>query len=159
MERDSLTGGGSDRVSSFLRHPRGREVGGERPRLVWIFCKGQGNFIIIQRVHTLLHTQRVMYAEICSDPCAAWPPARTRTHAPAPVRASGPSAHKPGAEMLVHLPPLSSLAYAHPCCHLQARDCTKANPKSAKQPRETRHPAQQQCTPRGWKGTYGGLFC
>lgn len=98
MERDSLTGGGGDPVSSFLRHPRGREVGGRKAGPVWICCKGQCNFIIIQRVHTLSNTQRVMYAEICSDLCTS--PA----HAPAPVQASGPSAHKPGAETLVQPP-------------------------------------------------------
>lgn len=97
MERDSLTGGGSDRVSSFLRHPRGREVGGEGPRLVWSFCKGQGNFTIIQRVHTLWRTQGVTYAGMCSDPCAAPPSMRTHTHTCSRTR-------EPGAGTLVHPP-------------------------------------------------------
>jgi len=49
------------------------ERSGEKDRAVWIFCKGQCNFIIIQRVHTLSHTQRIMYAEMCLDLCTRPP--------------------------------------------------------------------------------------
>lgn len=155
MERDSLTRGGSDRVSSFLRHPRGREVGGERPRPVWIFCKGQCNFIIIQRVHSLLHTQKVMYAEQCSDLHAH--PTRTRTYTCAGIWAQctqvwGRSTYPPF---------FTSHTHACPCCHLQAKII--ANPKPAQKCREAYHPhphphpcTHRQCTPQRWGGTFGG---
>ena len=97
------------------------ERSGEKDWAVWIFCKGQCNFIIIQRVHTLSHTQRIMYAEMCLDLCTA------PQHAPAPVQASGSSEHRPASGTLVQ-----PLAHAYPAITF----------RHVVTPRQTRRPVQ-----------------
>lgn len=99
-------------------------------RPVWIFCKGQCNFIIIQLVHTLLCTWKVMYADICSDLHA---PPNTHMHLLL-CRRLGPVHTRLRQEHLST--PLSSLAQAHPCCHLQADGYSKENSSLLRNPEE-----------------------